>query len=100
MDVPSNDPHLYFWLNVAAVALGGLILAAGTVTSTGVWWSYRKFIQFEAVLESIRDMLERAAKRLDSHEERHERFEGRIATVETRIAVLESRRDASHQSHS
>lgn len=94
MDVPSNDPHLYFWLNVAAVALGGLILAAGTAMSAGIWWSYRKFIQFEGVLESIRDMLASAIKRIDAHEQRWERIDSRISLVETKVAVLEDRRDS------
>lgn len=98
MDVPSNDPHLYFWLNVAAVALGGLILAAGTATSAGIWWSYRKFIQFEGVLTAIRDMIESAIKRLDVHEQRWERTDGRLAIVETKVAVLEDRRDSHSRS--
>lgn len=84
---------------IAANVIGGLILAAVTATAAGIWWSYRKFLQFEAVLRAIRDMLSGAIKRLDVHELRWERVETRVSGMETRVAVLEARSGDEHHTH-
>lgn len=95
MDVPADSPQVYFWLNVAAIVIGGGILASASTCAAGIWWSYRKFTQFETTLEAIRDMLAGAVKRIDVHELRWEQVQTRVAGVETRVAVLESR-DENH----